>query len=92
LCESSNVGATIDSVLIPIHPDAQSMNDNRSPLEHALHDGEDHELLVISPGCAHPLLTDIGEITAEYGVFLRDGTNITPLEPRGWEHIAGGAR
>ena len=92
LCEPSIVGAKVDSTLIPIHPDAQSMNDNRSPLEHALHDGEDHELLVISPGCSHPSLTDIGEISAEGGVYLRDGDNVKPLEPRGWEYVAGGGR
>lgn len=92
LCESSNVGATVDLNLIPIHPDAQSMIDQRSPIEHALHDGEDHELLVISPGCSHPSLINIGEITAELGVFSRDGAGIKPLEARGWEHVAGGAR
>ena len=51
ICEMSGVGALIDASLIPIHADAVklSQQDGRPPLEHALHDGEDHELLFTGP-------------------------------------------
>ena len=58
----------------------------RTPLEHALHDGEDYELLftgVVPPGCA---AIRIGRITGEPGVWIERDGNRERLEPRGWEH------
>jgi thiamine-monophosphate kinase len=84
LCAASNVGATIDASLIPIHADARKLPGD--PLDHALHDGEDYELLFAAPACDHPAAICIGTITAEPGVRItRDGTT-RPLEPRGWDH------
>ena len=86
ICRQSGVGAIIDAGRVPIHPDAMRMNDGRPALEHALHDGEDHELLFTTaddPGLEY---ARIGLITAEREILLhRDGT-LTALEPRGWEH------
>lgn len=96
--ESGGLGATLDAVALPIHPDAheQTRRDGVSALEHALHDGEDFELcLAVAPGDAERLLAEhpsklyrIGEITEETGVFLRypDGHS-TPVEPRGFDHL-----
>ncbi|HRK29951.1 MAG TPA: hypothetical protein PLD59_02650, partial [Tepidisphaeraceae bacterium] len=69
-----------------------------SPLEHALHDGEDYELLLTMDGMpteqaarpthsGEPSLNWIGTITDEPGIFLQsaDGRR-EPLEPRAWEH------
>jgi thiamine-monophosphate kinase len=85
ICEQSKVGAIIDAAKVPIHADATAMRDGRTPLEHALHDGEDHELLyTAAPGAGKH--TQIGMITAEPGIFLlRDGQREL-LEPKGWEH------
>jgi thiamine-monophosphate kinase len=86
ICEQSKVGAVLDAAAIPIHDDAimASRQDRRIPLEHALHDGEDYELLYTSP--SHETGLRIGTITAEPGIFLdRDGKR-EPLEPKGWEH------
>lgn len=84
ICEQSGVGAIIDAAKVPIHEDVHAMRDGRTPLEHALHDGEDYELLFTAPsGGGH---MEIGKIVAEPGIFLeRDGKREL-LEPKGWEH------
>jgi thiamine-monophosphate kinase len=89
ICQQSDVGALLYADAIPIHPDAIEMRrDGHSPLEHALHDGEDYELLIIVARAAGEATgIRIGEITAEAGVWLvhPDGRR-EPLEPKGWEH------
>ena len=103
LATESRLGAVIDESAIPIAEDAVklSQHSGRSPLEHALSDGEDFELLftVASPTAAALLalqpfqktsgvtLYDIGELTTETGLRLAtaDGTT-KPLLPRGFEH------
>jgi thiamine-monophosphate kinase len=54
LLTASGVGGVLDLPAIPIHPDAIGLHDLRpadahSPLEHALGDGEDFELLLAMP-------------------------------------------
>jgi thiamine-monophosphate kinase len=75
--------AEIDSVLVPIHPDAVELakRDGMSPLEHALHDGEDYELL-FTAGLRPPLGVRIGKVTQSGGILV-DGK---PLPVKGWEH------
>ena len=64
---------------------ALSQRDGRSPLEHALHDGEDHELLFTSH--VEPSLgTRIGRIVQGSDVQIQRGGDIEILEARGWEH------
>lgn len=99
LAESGGLGATLDTDAIPIHADAVTLGarDGRTPLDHALHDGEDFELcLAFDPACLdvlrHPsqacYLTRIGTIDAEPGLRLRhaDG-RVEPIEPRGFDHF-----
>jgi thiamine-monophosphate kinase len=98
VCRDSGVGAVVDAAAIPIHEDAIEMRrDGHSPLEHALHDGEDYELLftatqpLTSGNMLDAVMVDycrrIGTITAEAGIWLQagDGTR-QPLEPKSWEH------
>lgn len=100
LDESGGLGAVLEIRAIPIHPDArlQSDRDGRSPLDHALGDGEDFELcftvgpeeaerLVASPPGSIPLHR-IGMIDAGPGLRLRgaDGL-ITPCLARGFDHL-----
>jgi thiamine-monophosphate kinase len=91
ICQESRVGAIIEAAHVPIHADAITLSrqGGRSPLEHALHDGEDYELLYTT---AEPASngTRIGQITAEPDVWLvqSDGTRRL-LEPKGWEHRVG---
>jgi thiamine-monophosphate kinase len=103
--ESGGLGAELDADAIPIHPDAleQSKADGVSALDHALHDGEDFELcLTVAPDRVDALLASpppgvrlhrVGEITAAPGLRLRtaDGRS-TPIEPRGFDHLAGPER
>jgi thiamine-monophosphate kinase len=92
LCWESHVGAVVDAALLPIHDDARvlSARDGRPPLEHALHDGEDHELLFTSPDpIPADLATRIGRTTADHPgeILLRTADGVaTALKPQGWEH------
>jgi thiamine-monophosphate kinase len=91
LCRESGVGAVVYEEKLPVHEDAIEMcRDGRTPLDHALNDGEDYELLfTLSPGAcyARPVPIVIGKVEPGPGVWLqrRDGSR-EPLEPRGWEH------
>ena len=88
ICRESGVGAVIDTIAIPVHEDAIELRrDGHSPLEHALHDGEDYELLFTGPPEFSMLVKRIGTITAATAIVLAsaDGTQ-EPLEPKGWEH------
>jgi thiamine-monophosphate kinase len=81
--EHPQLGADLDSTLIPLHPDALTLSTQSGlpPLHHALHDGEDYELLFTCP-VRPPLGIRIGKVTADPGIRL-DGQ---PLPPAGWEH------
>jgi len=91
ICQQSNVGAIVEAAAVPIHADAVdvSRRDGREALEHALHDGEDYELLYVAEG-EMPTGTPgifVGMTTVEAGVRLRTaGGGDVPLEVKGWEH------
>jgi len=88
ICEQSRVGAIVEVARIPIHDDVSKLTSTkRTSLEHALHDGEDHELLFAAAGDFSDLATPVGTITEGYGILLQhpDGRR-EPLEPKGWEH------
>lgn len=101
--ESGGLGATIDAGGVPIHSDSRlaSERDGKSPLEHALGDGEDFELcFTVGPEdaerlVAHPpggvVVHRIGTIEREPGVRLRteDG-KLVPMEVAGFDHLRGG--
>lgn len=102
LCEASGCDAELEPDLLEavIHPDAREAAaiDGRSALEHALHDGEDFELIVIGerdlPRLAHDVETfyPVGRIIPR----RREGRSqlwLTapngeprPLPPGGFEH------
>ncbi|HLF94545.1 MAG TPA: thiamine-phosphate kinase [Planctomycetota bacterium] len=86
LCEESGVGATIDAARVPIAPAARRLGGD--PLQHALADGEDYELLFTVPAReAHRLPHVIGRVEKQGGLRLRrpDGRQ-EPIAVRGWEH------
>lgn len=100
LCDESGCGAVVRTDAVPVHADAVRLaaerNDGRSPLDHALADGEDFELiLAVPPATAARLLaeqplavplTDVGQFVAERGLWQKVGAERTPLARRGWEH------
>jgi thiamine-monophosphate kinase len=88
ICAASTVGAVIESSLIPIHADAVALaqRDGRTALDHALHDGEDHELLFTSSADWSHRWPRIGRILSESGVWIEDNGARRALEPRGWDH------
>lgn len=102
ILEESNVGACLSESSIPISEAVASLTDDRSPLEHALGDGEDFELLfTVLPedGKAlianNPLpipLSHIGEIVPGDSCQLHEklGKKIT-LPRLGWSHDVGQA-
>ena len=76
VCAESGVGAEIDAAAVPVHEDAKTLSarDGRDPLDHALNDGEDHELLFTAPesgALAHvPGLYRVGTVIEEPGVWV----------------------
>jgi thiamine-monophosphate kinase len=96
LCEESRCGAVLRADAIPIADAARALNDGTSPLDHALGDGEDFELVfAVAPADADALLRqqpvagvrliEIGECVEE-GLWLEQGGRRTPLPPRGYVH------
>ena len=96
LCDESKVGAVLRAEAIPLTPEAHSMSDGRSPLEHGLGDGEDFELVfAVTSEAARKLLreqpvpritlTHIGEVVAE-GLWLEVAGQRRPLAREGYVH------
>jgi len=100
LIEESGCGAVLDADAIPIHADAHRMTDDRTPLDHALGDGEDFELafavspedgahLLAAQGLVDCPLTKIGTFVAERGLWIQKLGQRRPLPPTGWVHRLG---
>jgi thiamine-monophosphate kinase len=89
ICEQSGVGARVEAERVPIHEDARRLaeRDRREALFHALHDGEDHELLFTSPDDVEAALaTRIGVMTADGSIVIGSSGKYEPLDAQGWEH------
>ncbi|TWT90502.1 Thiamine-monophosphate kinase [Pseudobythopirellula maris] len=99
LAAASGVGAVVEAAAIPMSDDAHeaAARSGRTPIDHALGDGEDFELLlaVVADEAERMLaeaplacgLTRIGEVVAERGIFLQGAEGKrTPLEAAGYEH------
>lgn len=101
MATASGCGAVLELDSIPLDPAAQQLSAARTdpvtPLEHALTDGEDFELVLTLPESeaerlvrAQPLsvpLTRIGYMVTSPGLWqaCADGTRL-PLPARGYEH------
>lgn len=98
MCEASGVGAEVDAGRVPLHP----LLDGRDPgeaLRHALHGGEDYELLFAArPGARVPAkigdvrITEIGRVVerrrgASRVALVGATGRRSPLRPAGWEHL-----
>jgi thiamine-monophosphate kinase len=103
LCEESGVGAEVVAERVPIRQAAREMKDAKSPLEHALGDGEDFELLfAVSATDGEKLLRDqplaefgvnlsrLGGFLSEPGVWLRHEGQRDALPALGYVHRFAG--
>ncbi|MBN2446430.1 MAG: thiamine-monophosphate kinase [Phycisphaerae bacterium] len=98
IIEASSCAAEIDeaSLALAIHADAQTLadQDGTPARDHALHDGEDFELVIVLPPdadqavCQRLGLLPLGRILSGSGLMrvTHEGRR-TPIEPRGWEHF-----
>ena len=97
ICQASGCGAELDEAALQnaIHADAVELakQTGRSPLDHALHDGEDFELIVGLRGEVpesaldqHKLI-EIGRLINERDLFLIDRNGRHAIDKRGWEHF-----
>jgi thiamine-monophosphate kinase len=101
IAEASGCGAALRTEAVPVSDDArrlaQTLADGSTPLDHALGDGEDFELILAVPPeeatrmlAEQPLqvpLTAIGRFVTEPGLWeaLADGGQ-RRLAPQGWQH------
>ncbi len=99
ITDESGVGAVVFADAIPITPAAVQLGrqDGRPPLEHALGDGEDFELLLaVPPSVGQQLLHEqpisqvqlvkIGECI-DHGLWLEQNGQRTALVAKGFEHV-----
>lgn len=100
LCTASRCGAALDLDAVPISPAARelaaSRADGKTPLEHALSDGEDFELLLaMSPDEARRVIAEqplgvpvsiIGEFVEQPGLWQREKGGLKPLAAQGYMH------
>jgi thiamine-monophosphate kinase len=89
ICLASGVGAMLEGEQIPVHEDALQLAGGTRPLDRAISDGEDYELLVISPDALPPPCVRIGRIRTDPGIILRTSHAEMQLDTRiagGWEH------
>ncbi len=104
LAASGGLGAELDREAVPISAAARrrSRRSGRTPLEHAMKDGEDHVLLFAVPrggrlprgGPLRPAARQpIGRVTRAPGLWLvdREGTRVR-LAAAGYQHEVGGGR
>jgi thiamine-monophosphate kinase len=98
ILEASGCGAVLEEKALDavIHPDADrlSTQDQRTPRDHALQDGEDFELIVVLPAdapadeCERLQLLPLGTMVGEDGLWLAtSGGQREPIAIRGWEHF-----
>lgn len=98
ILEESHCGAVIVAESIPLSPAAVELSrrSGRSPLQHALGDGEDFELIVaVAPDAGERLLreqpvsgitlTKVGECV-DTGLWIEQAGTRRPLPPTGWVH------
>jgi len=97
LFTASRCGAEIELGKIPVSDAARTLStrSGKMPVEHALGDGEDFELLLaipdsemqrLPPELAGVRLTSIGRFVSRTGLWQRDGGKVRQLAPKGYVH------
>lgn len=101
LAQESGCGAIVRTDAVPVAEDARrlarQLDDGSTPLDHALGDGEDFELILAVPPeeaqrmlADQPLempLTEIGRCVETPGLWQADQSgSLRPMVPRGYQH------
>jgi thiamine-monophosphate kinase len=97
LCAASGVGAEIDTEALPIHADAiaRAAKTGRKPLDHALGDGEDFELILamaaddwkrIEPQASSLGLVCVGGFIGRTGLWSRGDRGLKRMLASGFIH------
>ena len=97
MCDASHCGAVLDLEEIPVTTQAiqLSATSGKTPVEHALGDGEDFELLLaVAEADLHQLTELIGQsqchkvgtFTSRTGLWAREGSRIRQLPVTGYVH------
>ena len=107
LAAASEVGVVLEEGMIPMHPEllGERLPPGHTPLELAIHGGEDYELLLaVEPGgigpegveefgeCFDLRLSRVGRVTEGAGVGMApaDGGPVVRLPRGGYDHFAEG--
>lgn len=93
LARRSGCALTVDLAAIPAHPALAGQPAARLR-DWVLHGGEEYQLVFtgnftdaeLDALRVHAPITEIGEVTAGEGVFLRDGDTVAPLPAKGYVH------
>jgi thiamine-monophosphate kinase len=96
LARASGVRIQLDMSALPVHADARRLarRTGLTPWEHALHDGEDHELIATLPARAAarvpPRMLAIGRVVRGAGLELAFDDARIEWQPSmgGWKHGA----
>ncbi len=97
MCDASHCGAVLDLADIPVTEQARQLSETsgKTPVEHALADGEDFELLLAVADADLPKLTElvgqsqclrVGTFTSRTGLWAREGSRIRQLPVTGYVH------
>lgn len=97
MSDASNCGAILDLEQIPITAAAHQLSEqsDKTPVEHALGDGEDFELLLAIAPSDLPRLQELvgadqaivcGTFTSRTGLWARDGGKLRQLPSTGYVH------
>ena len=97
MCDASHCGAVLDLDKIPVSEQAKqlSITSGKTPVEHALGDGEDFELLLAVAEADLRQLTEligqsqchkVGTFTSRTGLWAREGSRIRQLPVTGYVH------
>jgi thiamine-monophosphate kinase len=97
LCDASHCGAVLDLNTIPCTPEAETLSQTsgRTPVEHALGDGEDFELLLTLPESELANFVAVagksnchvvGKITSRTGLWAKENSHIRQLAATGYVH------
>jgi thiamine-monophosphate kinase len=97
MCDASKCGAVLELDRIPTTEAARTMSQSsgKSPVEHALGDGEDFELLLAVAEANIPTLTEligqsqchvVGQFTSRTGLWAKDKSRLRQLSSTGYVH------